>query len=128
MKRILLIFLLVLVFLAGCKTQVQETKPIQEEVQCPQVNKPESLGCEVTPVYNWAGDCIINYDIICPTKPVQDTTQAIKGFTIEADDLGLYPETLTVNKCDKVKITFKVRQDKVYYGGLDFKSDYFKLC
>ena len=28
-----------------------------------------------------------------------------------------------MNKGDQVKITFKVRTDKVYYGGLDFRSD-----
>lgn len=46
-----------------------------------------------------------------------------KEFTIEADDGGFYPSgTVTVNKGDNVKITFKVRTSGTYFGGLDFRS------
>ncbi len=46
-------------------------------------------------------------------------------IVIEADDNGNYPTSITVNEGDNVKVTFKVREDNVYYGGLDFRSSYF---
>ena len=58
-----------------------------------------------------------------PPPPV--TGMNVKEIEIEGDDSGIYPSTITVNKNDKVKITFKVKQQGVYYGGLDFTSDYF---
>ena len=48
-----------------------------------------------------------------------------KNFTIEGDDTVMSPSTIEVNKGDKVRITFKVREEKVSFGGLDFRSDYF---
>ena len=48
---------------------------------------------------------------------------SIKEFTIEADDSGLYPSSIEVDKGDTVKITFKVRSQGTYFGGLDFRSD-----
>ena len=48
---------------------------------------------------------------------------SIKEFTIEADDSGLYPSSIEVNKGDTVKITFEVRSQGTYFGGLDFRSD-----
>lgn len=47
---------------------------------------------------------------------------SIKEFTIEADDSGLYPASIDVDKGDTVKITFKVRSQGTYFGGLDFRS------
>lgn len=47
---------------------------------------------------------------------------SIKEFTIEADDSGLYPSAIEVNKGDTVKITFEVRSQGTYFGGLDFRS------
>ncbi len=47
---------------------------------------------------------------------------SIKEFTVEADDSGLYPSAIEVNKGDTVKITFEVRSQGTYFGGLDFRS------
>ena len=101
MKKIILIsFLLIAVFIGGCFTSTEE--PIQQEQ--PVINQPGESNVE---------------EMIVEEEPVQET---IKEFTVEGDDIGLYPSTLTANKGDKVKITFKVRTEKVYYGGLDFRS------
>lgn len=49
-----------------------------------------------------------------------------KEFTLEADDYGFYPsDNLVVNKGDKVKITFRVRSENVYYAGLKISGKYF---
>ena len=48
---------------------------------------------------------------------------SIKEFIIEGDDSGLYPSSIEVNKGDTVKITFEVRSQGTYFGGLDFRSD-----
>ena len=57
------------------------------------------------------------------TVPVSTTTvSAVKEFTIEGDDNGLYPSSINVSKGDNVRITFKARSQGVYYGGLDFRS------
>lgn len=61
-----------------------------------------------------------------PTPIPQTTIPIPKSFTLEADDAGFYPSsTLTVVKGTPVTITFNVRTDTVYYGGLDFRSDHF---
>ena len=107
MKKIYfaIIFLLSILLISSCQPQqeqaTQPTPPIQEEV--PEVTQPEP-----EPIVE---------------EPETAPTPTLKEFTVEADDVGLYPDTLTVNKGDKVKITFKVRNEKVYYGGLDFRSD-----
>lgn len=44
-------------------------------------------------------------------------------LTIEGDDAGIYPNTITVKKGSVIQITFKVRQARTYYGGLDFRSE-----
>lgn len=49
-----------------------------------------------------------------------------RQFTIEADDAGIYPNMIEVNKGDNVMITFNVRSTNVYYGGLDIKSSQFE--
>jgi hypothetical protein len=50
----------------------------------------------------------------------------VKEYTIEADDNGFYPGSpIEVSKGDSVKITFMVRTNNVYYGGLQFKSTAF---
>ena len=127
MKKIILISLLVaVIFLAGC-TQNPTQNNQNNEDKCPFVERPaDNDECSYFPVYDAGGICIRNYE--CQPKQntnqdIQETMPGLKEFTIEGNDLGLYPETITVNKGDKVKIMFKVRQDKVYYGGLDFRSD-----
>ncbi|HSU73002.1 MAG TPA: cupredoxin domain-containing protein [Candidatus Binatia bacterium] len=56
-----------------------------------------------------------------PSTPSQSTT-----VTIEADDKGFYPtNTITVPKGQKAVVTFKVRDTRVYYGGLQIKGPLF---
>ena len=51
------------------------------------------------------------------------------SFRIEADDRGFYPSgSITVGKGTKVKLTFTVRTENVYYGGLDFRSPKFNTA
>ncbi|MBW3021970.1 cupredoxin domain-containing protein, partial [Candidatus Woesearchaeota archaeon] len=50
----------------------------------------------------------------------------LKEFTVEADDRGFYPSYLEVNKFDRVRITFKVRDENIDRGGLEFKSYMFE--
>ncbi len=62
------------------------------------------------------------------TTKLADTTvnlPSVKEFTIEGDDNRNNPDTITVNKGDKVRITFKTLEENVYYGGLDWRSSYF---
>lgn len=64
-------------------------------------------------------------EIIQPTIP--PLTSQTKEFTIEADDVGFYLNnqeisSISVSKGERVKITFNVRSQGVYYGGLDFKG------
>jgi len=53
------------------------------------------------------------------------TTQLVE-FKVEADDYGFYPSFLEVTKGAKVILTFYVRNENVYYGGLEFRSEKFK--
>ncbi len=55
---------------------------------------------------------------------------ATYGFLIDADDFGFYlnanrVDAISVKKNSKVNIKFTVRNDRVYYGGLDFRSPKF---
>lgn len=52
-----------------------------------------------------------------PTAPQPQA--ALSEFTVEADDHGFYPDRLQAKIGDKVKISFKFRDDSIYYGGLD---------
>lgn len=97
---LILIFLLGILVISSCQTKTQEPQ-IQENTQTPPQENPQ----------------------VPQQEPQKQTPSSSKEFIVEGDDLGLYPDTLTVNKGDQVKITFKVRTDKVYYGGLDFRSD-----
>ena len=50
-----------------------------------------------------------------------------KEFAIEADDYGFYINgdgvpSISVNSGDETKITFNVKTQNVYYGGLDFRG------
>ena len=100
-KLILILFLLIAVLINGCFISTEE--PIQQEQ--PVINQPGESDVEA---------------MVVEEEPIQET---VKEFTVEGDAIGLYPSILTVNRGDMVKITFKVRNEKVYYGGLDFRSD-----
>lgn len=131
MKKIyLILFVVTLIFLSGCKTNQPQAQNSQQNQQtnCPIIAQPLPIkGCTFNPIYNEAGTCLISYNKVCSEniQNQQSNTPTPKEFTVEADDLGLYPDTINVNKGDKVKITFKVRQDNVYHAGLDFRSDVF---
>jgi len=61
-----------------------------------------------------------------PPPPPPPTKPAPVSMTIEADDNGFYPSTpLSFEKNAEVTITFKVRSQNVYFGGLDFRSPKF---
>ncbi|MEM5811989.1 MAG: DUF5667 domain-containing protein [Candidatus Aenigmatarchaeota archaeon] len=74
--------------------------------------------------------------VIMPLSPKPTTTptqpsKVPKLVTIEADDYGFYINNQKINNLlvkpgEEVIIIFKVRETGVYYGGLDFRSDYFK--
>lgn len=50
---------------------------------------------------------------------------AVHAVSVEADDLGLYPSSVTVPRGASVQLTLKVRNTNVYYGGLRFTSSAF---
>ena len=45
------------------------------------------------------------------------------SFTITADDNGADKESISVAKGTTVSLTFKVKDNTVYHGGLDFRSN-----
>jgi len=61
----------------------------------------------------------------CAQQQPTQQTSSVKEFSIEADDYGLYPSSIEVKKGDKVKITFKVKDEETYFAGLDFRSSVF---
>ncbi len=56
------------------------------------------------------------------TQTITGSVTAAKEFSIEADDNKFSPSSITVNKGDTVKITFKFLDSNIYFGGLDVKS------
>ena len=62
-----------------------------------------------------------------PEDKVIVAAPALKEFAISADDTKFDPSTVTVKKGDKVKVTFSFNDKKIYYGGLDIKSEYFTV-
>jgi len=57
--------------------------------------------------------------------PPQTQEPQTVSRTVEADDNGLYPATMSVPQGATVNLAFKVRSTNVYYGGLDFRSTKF---
>ncbi len=47
------------------------------------------------------------------------------SFTIEGDDAGLYPSTITVPRATAFRLTLDTRPTGVYYGGLEYRSSLF---
>ncbi|MBI4059685.1 hypothetical protein HY406_01320 [Candidatus Giovannonibacteria bacterium] len=48
-------------------------------------------------------------------------------FKVEADDAGFYPAgAITAARGSKVRLRLIVKTERVYFGGLDFRSDKFK--
>ncbi len=72
------------------------------------------------------GDVIVKGEKTVEVVTLQPE-KLIKEFTVLADDFSLEPADLSVRKGDTVKITFKVSEDRVYYGGLSFNSNVFAI-
>ena len=60
---------------------------------------------------------------VTPEPPRPVPRPVVREFVIEGDDRGLYPNSIEVNEGETVLITFKVRGEGTYFGGLDFRSD-----
>jgi hypothetical protein len=58
------------------------------------------------------------------TPPQQVQQPGEKEFTVEADDNGFYPSSLKAKIGDKVKISFKFKDDSIYFAGLDVKGPF----
>lgn len=68
-------------------------------------------------------------EILEPASVPVAPAETIQEFKLEADDLGFYPSgEIKASKDAKVKLHFLVRKDRVYYAGLDFRSDKFKTA
>lgn len=117
MQLLKILPVILIVFISGCATQVNNvTSPEQPSQEQPSMQEttqqPTGAGTlqgEVTPHEQ------------PPSLPI------IKEFTIEADDRGFYTNnqdisSISADKGDVVKITFKVREAGTYYGGLDFRG------
>ncbi|MBI4049245.1 MAG: hypothetical protein HY395_00285 [Candidatus Doudnabacteria bacterium] len=58
-----------------------------------------------------------------PATPPAPPSSEQKNFSVSADDYSVSPGTITVKKGSKVNLTFNVKTQGVYYGGLEFRSD-----
>lgn len=150
MKRVLLIFILSLLFLSGCITKenctmdaklcpdgsfVGRILPNCEFAPCPE---PELVVCTqeamICPDGSTVGRTGPNCEFTpCPPptprfnniETIEEKFQDIETFTIHADDTALMPSKISVKKGNVIQLTFEVDEENVYYGGLDFRSDYF---
>ncbi len=126
MKVSVLFFLLAIIFFTSCTEQRMNCT--LELKTCPDGS---SIG-RVLPFCDFATCPVSEKNISAEnillkehTTPLVKTSGEEKIFTIFADDRSLNPDSISVKKGDSVKMIFKVRRDEVYYGGLDFRSDYF---
>lgn len=84
----------------------------------------ELNSCDPPPPPTWT--TVLSACEVRPTPPPTSVTPSTSEFKLEADDAGFYPSSeIKVKKGTKVKLTFAVRMDRVYYAGLDFKSSKF---
>ncbi|MDP3785126.1 MAG: DUF5667 domain-containing protein [bacterium] len=88
----------------------EKLENIKKEIEArPTINTEPRLNLKVEPV------------------EIAPTVSALAEFKVEADDGGFYPtNVISVTKGSKVRLHLLVRTDKVYFGGLDFRSDKFK--
>ena len=56
--------------------------------------------------------------------PEPEPQQGMAEFTVEADDNGFYPNNIKAKIGDIVKISFKFRDDSIYFAGLDIKGPF----
>ena len=57
-----------------------------------------------------------------PPKP--EAKEGTSDFTVEADDRGFYPDILKAKIGDRVKISFRFRDNSIYFAGLDVKGPF----
>ena len=142
-KILLLTSITFVIFVSGCTTQTQygteeychkftyndcptacvvgPSCPVCEDIGCHAKNAhlPPSTTVKATTT----SIAQVTTTLKTTTTIQMTTTTQVKVFTLEADDLGFYPDgTVTVNKGDNVEIEFVVRTSGTYYGGLDFRS------
>jgi hypothetical protein len=79
--------------------------------------------CDVPPGWIKTERCSISTSTL--QTPITQT-QSLTEAKVEADDYGFYPSNLEFAKGVKVKLYLYVKQNNVYYGGLDFRSEKFK--
>jgi hypothetical protein len=91
----------------------------QNPLECKEFPTP----CDVLPGWVKTERCPVKVPMLqIPTIQTQSLVEA----KAEADDYGFYPSSLEFTKGAKVKLYLYVKQNNVYYGGLDFRSEKFK--
>ena len=110
-----------IIFLAGCTTQVNNSSTSSQQ-QTPAQDQP-IVNQDTT--QQPGGQGTLQGEVIPPAQTQAPTTQE---FNIDADDYGFYMagskiSSISVSKDNMVKITYQVRTSNVYYGGLDFRGD-----
>lgn len=128
-KYVYIVFLVLLVVVSACR---------QQEVPQPTTADTKENKQVVLPIEDKTSDSLKD-DAMTKDTTTQDTTPKtpleatppptepkITSYVVKADDSSLDPKIITVKKGEILKITFQVSKNNVYYGGLDFRSDYFK--
>ncbi len=115
-KPEIIIGLFVILFLIGCQTSVEQVEEPEEEIV-------EII--QETVEENHIEEENVQEDVkeLIKIKPVVK----IKRFAISADEKKFDPDTIEVDKGDKVIITFNFNDKNIYFGGLDIRSDYFNV-
>jgi eight-cysteine-cluster-containing protein len=91
----------------------QKTKPACVNNKCIAQETPESKDCYAK----------LNLGTSSQTQNIASMPPA-KDITIEADDSGFYPSgNIEISKGQTLNLTFKVRTENVYYGGLLIEAD-----
>lgn len=122
MKLVIVFAVIGLFLIVGCaapQEAVMEEKPAEPVVQ-------EAPVPEVVPEQKVEEKTVVEEAPVAEAESakqeVMEEKPAVKEFVIEGDDKGLYPNAVTVKNGDAVKLTFKVRKEGTYFGGLDFRS------
>lgn len=57
-----------------------------------------------------------------PTPTPSPTPPPVENYSVTADDFSVSPGVVSVKAGSKVNLTFNVKSQNVYYGGLEFRS------